>query len=77
MRVDNKMLLPQSEVLDASPGPLVLGNSEQDNQFTEVVKRKKRKIAERIALPNGGRGSKSLSDCFNKLCKNSKSPPKS
>ena len=64
-------------MLDASPRPLVLINSEKDNQFTEVVKNKKIKIAERIALPNGGRGSKNLSDCFNKLCKNSKSPTKS
>ena len=77
MHVDNKMLLPQSEVLDASPGPLVLVSSEQDNQFTEVVKKKKRKIVERTALPNGGRGRNNLPDCFNKLCKNSKSPPKS
>ena len=77
MRVDNKMLLPLLEVLDASPGPLVLVSSEQDNQFTEVVKKKKKKIVERIALPNGGRGRNNLPDCFNKLCKNSKSPPKS
>ena len=69
------MLLPQSEVLDASPGPLVLVSLEQDNQFIEVVKKKK--IVERTALPNGGRGRNKLPDCFNKLCMNSKSPPKS
>ena len=50
MQVDNKMLLPQSEVLDASPGPLVLVSSEQDNQFTEVVKNKRKERLQKSLL---------------------------
>ncbi len=57
------------------PGSLGLIVSNLEGQFIEVG-RKKRKTIERSSGPLGDRWIRNLLDCFNKLYKSSKTPPK-